>query len=125
MIHRSITRTFPVHPIHTFLKPLLLLHLLSLPLLVRWLTPQPKRHKCYPTSNCDPNACDPYPPTANLPTARILIVCKMPDGDLLLYIHICDERPLVVDTKAEDPVLIRESERCAEECTVRGRRNRM
>ena len=82
------------------------LHFLSFALPKRWLTPKPKPNKCHPSRNCDPDPSNPYPTSANLPTAWPLIMRKMSDGDLSFDINIGEEGSFVVDAKGKDAVLV-------------------
>lgn len=81
---------------------------------------KPKSNECQPPSDGDPDATNPNPSTANLPTPRPLVVSKVPDCNLPLLIDVCDERSAVVDTEIEDTVLVRGLEVNAEEGGVRG-----
>jgi hypothetical protein len=98
-----------------------LLRLLHTPL--RRRTVQPQRHKRQPPSNRDPNTANPHPRTANLPTPRPLVVRKVADSDLALFINVGEERAAVVDAEVENAVLVGRLEGDAEDGGVCGLRN--
>lgn len=84
---------------------LYLLRLLS-PALLGRLTPQPDSHERNPCSAGAPNTQNPYPCAADGPTSRPLVVRKMSDTDLPLFINVGKEGSLIVDAKVEDTVLV-------------------
>lgn len=67
---------------------------------------QPYGDKRKPSAHRDPDSADPYPCSADFPTPRPLIVREVPYCDLSFFVDVREERPLVVDAKVEDPVLI-------------------
>lgn len=97
-----------------------LLHKLLQPLIRHGarLAVKPDDDEAHKTSNDRPQACNPNPAAANLPAARVLIVGKVADGDFVLFVHVCEERTLVVDSEREDTVLIGKSERSAVDCAI-------
>ena len=106
---------FPTSPLYFGLLPFL-----PLPLPHRLLTPQPNSHKPQPSHHRDSHPSDPHPRPTDLPTPRPLIMCKVPDRDLPLHIHVCQKGPLVVDAEIEDSVLVGEFEGCGEDGRVGG-----
>ena len=76
-------------------------------LLLRRLTIQPKKDKCKPPNQCDTNARNPGPRSANSIASSIFIVRKVAYGDLPLLVHTGKEGTLVVYAEVENAVLIR------------------
>jgi hypothetical protein len=97
-----------------------LLHLLHTPL--RRRTIQPQRDKRQPSNHRDPDAPNPDPRAANLPTPRPLVVRKVAHGNLALLVDVGEERAAVVDAEVEDAVLVGRLECNAEDggiCSLR------
>lgn len=67
---------------------------------------QPNDDKGGPSSHGDPDAANPYPRTANLPTSRPLVVGKVANSHLSLIVNVGEEGTAVVDTEVEDAVLV-------------------
>lgn len=103
---------------HIYIRLLCLLHALLSRCAV-----QPHSDECQPSSDCDPDTTNPDPGTADLPTPWPLVVGKMPDCDLPLFIDVRDERSAIVDTEVEDAVLIGGLEGSAEDGGVCGTRD--
>lgn len=87
-----------------------LLHFLPFTLLIGRFTPQPNPHKGHPRYDCNPNASNPHPTGTDLPTAWILVMCKMSYCHFSLDIHIGEEWSLVVDAEGENAMLVWQSE---------------
>ena len=96
-----------------------LLHFLPLALLVGRLTPQPHTHKSHPPGNRDPYTGNPDPSSTDLPAAWPFIMSEMPDRYFPFYVHIGEERSLVVDAEGEDTMLVRQSEGTAEDSAIK------
>ena len=75
-------------------------------------------YKCHPSSDCHPDACNPYPTSTDLPTPRILVVRKMANSNFPLDFHVRKEGSFVVDLEREDAVLIGGFKGGAEDGTV-------
>lgn len=100
-----------------------LLCLFAFSFLVRRFAVQKYPHKCHPSSDCYPDACNPNPTSTDLPASRILVVRKMANSNFTLDFHIRKERPFVVDFEREDPVLIGSCEGSAKDGAVGGMRD--
>ena len=96
-----------------------LLHFLSLALLVGRLTPQPHTHECHPPSNRDPHTGNPDPTSTDLPATWPFVVSEMPDCYFSFYVHVGEERSLVVDAEGKDAMLVRQSEGTAENSAIK------
>ena len=95
-----------------------LLHFLSLALLVGRLTPQPHTQKCHPPGNRNPYPGNPDPTSTDLPAAWPFVVSEMPDCYFPFYVHVGEERSLVVDAEGENAMLVRQSEGTAENSAI-------
>ena len=42
-------------------------------------------------------------------------MCKMPDSHSRLFLHICEERPFIIDLESKDAMLVRKGESGAED----------
>ena len=103
--------------VHQYM-PACLLRLLSVTPLICRFAVKPDAHKGQPCRHCNPNTCNPCPPSSDPPAARILVMSEMPDGYFSLNVDICKKRSLVVDTKGENAMLIRRLERSTVKSTV-------
>ena len=96
-----------------------LLHFLPLALLVGRLTPQPNTHKSHPPGDCNPYTGNPDPSSTDLPAAWPFVVSEMPDCYFSFYVHVGEERSLVIDAEGKDTMLVRQSEGAAEDSAIK------
>ncbi len=88
--------------------------------LLTWRAVQPYGNKCQPAQHGNPNTTNPDPRTTDLKTPWVLVVRKVPDGNLPLLVDVGDERPAVIDAEVENAMLIGCPESHAEDGCVRG-----
>jgi hypothetical protein len=67
---------------------------------------KPNNNESQKSTNNRPKTGNPNPTATNGPAARVLIVSKVADSDLVLLLDVGEERTLVVDAEREDTVLI-------------------
>ena len=98
--------------------PQCLLCLFAFSLLIRRFAVQKYPYKSHPSSDCYPDARNPYPTSTDRPAPRILVVRKMANSNFTLDFYIRKERPFVVYFEGEYPVLIGSFEGGAEDGAV-------
>ncbi len=106
---------FPAHNLNFFFVSYSsqhLLHLFPASRQFQWhgFAPQPQSNERHPPSNSSANSSNPWPRSANDPTPWPFVVCKMPDGNCVLFLNVRQEGSLVVYFEVEDSVLVWEAE---------------